>query len=65
LANERYLLRTLVVRRSALKPIGKFWSGKVAAAVPAFDMPISSVADEECIVKLGKIARTRPALSDG
>jgi hypothetical protein len=27
LANER--LRTLFVRRSALKPIGKFWSGKV------------------------------------
>ena len=30
LANER--LRTLIVRRSALKPIGKFWSGKVGGS---------------------------------
>jgi hypothetical protein len=25
---------------------------------------LSSVADEECIVRLGRIARTQPALSD-
>jgi len=30
LANER--LRTLFVRGSALKPIGKFWSGKVGGS---------------------------------
>jgi hypothetical protein len=27
-----YLLRTLFVRRSALKSIGKFWSGKVGGS---------------------------------
>jgi hypothetical protein len=32
LANERISMHTLFVRRSALKSIGKFWSGKVGGS---------------------------------
>jgi hypothetical protein len=34
--------------------------GRTSAVIDA----VSSVADEECIVQLGRIARTQPALSD-
>jgi hypothetical protein len=62
--NERYLLRTLVVRRSALKPIGKFWSGKWWQSCLRLICRFRRSPMKNGIVQLGRIARTRPALSD-